>query len=364
VAIMQITPLDLTYRTMAAELAERVLDGDFASEFDPSGRFVLVPVKGKSYWYYERTIEGRNKRQYVGPQADPDVTRRVDVFKTIKHDVGMRRSLVSTLVRQARLPRPEAMTGEVVAALSKAGLFRLRAVLIGTVAYQCYPILLGCRFPNVAVQTADADFAQFQTISAAVEDTIPPVLDVLREVDPGFREVPHQVDGRHTTQFACGPFKVEFLTPAVGSDEEAGRPQSMPALGGASAQALRFLDFLIYQPVRSTMLHRAGIAVTVPAPERYAVHKLIVSSRRLNDVAGQAKAFKDRRQAAIVAQALVQCRRADDLAEAFTEAWERGPAWQEGLRLGWARMKQEDAAAFADALEQGGAELGLKNPFR
>lgn len=54
----------------------------------------------------------------------------------------------------------------------------------------------------------------------------------------------------------------------------------MPALGGGSAISLRFMDFLIFEPQRSVMLHKYGIGVTVPAPERYAVHKLIVASRR------------------------------------------------------------------------------------
>lgn len=62
----------------------------------------------------------------------------------------------------------------------------------------------------------------------------------------------------------------------------------MPALGGASADPLRFLDFLIYEPVRAVLLHKSGISVIVPAPERYAVHKLIVASRRVVDTIGAA----------------------------------------------------------------------------
>ncbi|MBL3684602.1 hypothetical protein F2981_18295 (plasmid) [Sinorhizobium meliloti] len=57
----------------------------------------------------------------------------------------------------------------------------------------------------------------------------------------------------------------------------------MPALGGAAAQPLRFLDYLIYHPIRAVLLHGAGVLVNVPAPQRYAIHKLIVASRRLTD---------------------------------------------------------------------------------
>jgi len=79
-----------------------------------------------------------------------------------------------------------------------------------------------------------------------------------------------------------------FLTSNRGSDEYTGKPSPMPALGGASAENLRFLDYLIYEPVRTVLLHRKGVSVNVPAPERYAVHKLTVSSRRLTDAPGRA----------------------------------------------------------------------------
>jgi hypothetical protein len=131
------------------------------------------------------------------------------------------------------------------------------------------------------LQTGDANFAQSHAISAPVEDTLPPMLDVLRKVDPTFRETPRQTDLRRPFAFEnkdrC---RIEFLTPNTGSADHDGKPAFMPALGGAYAQPLRFLDFLLTDPVRSVMLHRSGIPVTVPSSERYAVHKLIVASRR------------------------------------------------------------------------------------
>lgn len=66
----------------------------------------------------------------------------------------------------------------------------MRGVLVGTVAYQCYSAILGRRLDAVAMQTGDADFAQFHEISVAIKDSIPPILQVLQEVDPTFREVP------------------------------------------------------------------------------------------------------------------------------------------------------------------------------
>ncbi len=38
----------------------------------------------------------------------------------------------------------------------------------------------------------------------------------------------------------------------------------MPSLGGAVAEPLRFLDFLIHEPVRAVLLYKGGIPVLVP----------------------------------------------------------------------------------------------------
>lgn len=342
--------LDLIYSTMLAELGQRSLDGAFATDFPLSGNFVSVPVKERDYWYFDQPGQ---KRRYVGPAADPDIASRVADFQAIKDDIRSRRKLVSTLTRDAYLPSPERLSGDVVEAMANAGLFRLRGVLVGTVAFGCYAGLLGVRLPNASLQTGDADFAQDFAVSAEVLDSIPPILDVLHGVDPSFRAIPHQSGRAGSTAFVNRTgYKVEFLTGNRGSDDNTGKPSPMPALGGASAEPLRFLDFLIYEPVRAIVLHGSGVSVLVPAPERYAVHKLIVATRRLSDDGGAMKAQKDILQSAILFEAMAQTRRADALALAWSEAWGRGEAWREALLAGLSMMPpkalQVTRAALAD----------------
>lgn len=326
--------LDHTYQVLYSELAQRTLDAQFSSDFPMDGRFVSMESGGRRYWYFDTSNgTGGKDRRYVGPVDDEEITRRVDSFKFLKADNRARRKIVSTLIREAYLPRPEQLVGDIIGALTNAGFFRLRGVLVGTVAFQCYSAILGVRLPNTIMQTGDADFAQFHSISVAVEDTIPPVLDVLRQIEPSFREIPHQADNRYSTQFVTSAgYKVEFLTPNTGSEEYTGRPAQMPALGGASAQPLRFLDFLIHQPVRAIVLHGAGIPILVPAPERFAVHKLIVGSRRRHDDDGTAKSRKDRHQAAVLMETMIDLRQGDAIADAYMEAWDRGPAWREAIQ--------------------------------
>lgn len=351
--------IDLTFRTMFAELAQRSLDASFEFDFPVEGRFVPVMVKDKKYWYFDVTQDGKIARKYVGPDSDPEIARRVADFKQIKANAKARRKLVSTLVREAGLAAPERFTGEVVQALAEAGIFRMRVVLVGTVAFQCYPGLLGIRFPSGLMMTGDADFAQFHSVSDAIDDSLPPILDVLRKVDPTFREVPHPSDSRQATKFEnSARFNVEFLTPNTGSDEFADSPAAMSALGGAAAQPLRFLDFLIHEPVRSVMLHGSGVPVLIPAPERYAVHKLIVASRRRADGASFAKREKDVFQAGTLGEAMEQTRRHVDLATAYIEAWRRGPSWKDAISIGLSYMTSDGRAIFEDAVKKGLLELG------
>jgi hypothetical protein len=140
----------------------------------------------------------------------------------------------------------------------------------------------------------------------------------------------------------------------------------MPALGAVAAQPLRFLDYLIFQPVRAVLLHGAGVPVLVPAPERYAIHKLIVASRRRHDKEGSAKSRKDLIQAETLMQALIEQRQSEAIAEAYAEAWERGPAWRDAIsgsmRLLDERKQPEITAALALGAKTLGfdaAELGL-----
>jgi hypothetical protein len=145
-------------------------------------------------------------------------------------------------------------------------------------------------------------------------------------------------------------FKIEFLTPDRSKDEYGDEPTPMPALGGASAQPLRYLDFLIHRPVRSALLHRAGVAVLVPAPERFAVHKLIVSELRRHDRESAIKARKDLDQAGVLIEGLTMRSAKLDLGFAWLEARDRGPRWRQHLDA--ARLERAAAKSSLTQLPQ------------
>ncbi len=317
----------LATQTLFAELVQRSLDAEFDATFDERGSFVRKRIKSKLYWYYQRKRDGEVQRLYVGPAADKDVDDRVKQFSDLKSDYKQRREMVRALLA-AGLPAPNDITGLVVEALWKAGFFRLRGVLVGTAAFQCYSGQLGVRLKSASLMTQDADFAQFYDISHAVGDSIPPIMDVLHSVDPTFEPMADAFSRAQASRFRNRDgYLVEFLTPNRGSDDHTGKPARMPALGGASAQPLRYLDFLIREPVRSVLLFKGGIPVTIPSPERYAVHKLLVAAARSGD---RLKSTKDVDQAAQISRRLL-AGRSFELSEALTEAAERGPQWKEKL---------------------------------
>jgi hypothetical protein len=312
-------------QTMYAELSERAQLGQMTEEFDPAGIFVKRTMHGRDYWYFRSpTIAGKRTDKYVGPDS-PDLAEKIVRHRGEKANHKERRTLLAALIR-AGLRGPDARSGRVLEALAKAGVFRLRAVLVGTVAYQTYPGLIGARLSNTNAMTEDLDLAQFRGVSIAVEDAVEtPFLDILRTVDPEFRAIPPIFAAGQSSRFALGDrYRVDILTPMQGPSDD--RLVPLPALK-ADAQPLRFLDFLIYREVKAVCLWGAGISVNVPAPERFALHKLLVSRLRVETSDSQAKATKDIRQAGELIGVLA-AQRPYELRDAWEELTARGPRWR------------------------------------
>jgi len=316
----------LITQTTYAELLERCRTTAFQDAFSEDGSFVPKTIKGKRYWYFQKKSAGGREQKYVGPETS-ELLEQITQHRQTRDDERECHTLVSTLVRSFGMPRPIKEIGDVVAALAKAGIFRLRGVLVGTVAYQVYSPMLGVRFPHAILQTEDVDIAQFQNVSVAVEELIPPVLDLLKSVDETFRPVPHMHEKTVASYVAKGGLRVDFLTPNEGGDTDI--PQPLRAFQ-TDAEPLRFLDFLIHEPESAVLLHNAGIYVLVPSPQRFAVHKLIVSRRRRQ---GAAKRDKDVKQSAALLEVLND-KTPYELKSAWEEAYRRGSTWQNLLSEG------------------------------
>lgn len=289
---------------------------------------------GRTYLYDRFRIGTEMKSRYLGEDS-PDLRDRLARAADLKAEAQERKKRMSRL---ARVLRAEGMigtdreTGSLLLAFARAGVFRLGGTLIGTGAYGLYQGELGVRFDSDELaQTGDIDFASFERLSVALGDRV--------EEEPGeilrsmkFEAVPGVYDRQiWKWRQSGGEAMVEFLTPAFG--DEGIKP--LPALG-VSAQALNYLNFLIAEPIHALALYRSGVLVQIPRPERFAIHKLIVASRR-HGGPDEAKARKDRAQAEFLIRILAEDR-PDDLAEAYDHALSQGPRWRERIASSLGRM--------------------------
>lgn len=314
--------LPLSAHTSYAELMERLRLGR-VGDYPPGSSFVSKTVKGRVYWYVQMPTGGAQSRRqvYVGPDSE---TLRETIARHGEHraDLEDRRRLVAAIVASGA-PRPDRTSGEIIQALAAAGAFRLRALLVGTVAFQTYAAHLGVRLPVTSLATLDLDVAQDFGVASNLDDTLDrPLLDILRELDPRFEPVSYAFDTKRTTSYSLGErYRLDVLTTNRGAPRDT--PSYLPTLK-SDAVPLPYMDFLLRDSVETAVLYGGGVLVNAPAPARYAVHKLIVSrDRKVNPEKG----VKDRLQAAQLIHALAH----DDpyaLRDAYAEARDRGEAWR------------------------------------
>lgn len=303
-------------------------------------------IGNKHYWYDRYRLGNDVVDRYIGedtPELRARLERQAEITRQAKASERERARLMRVLRAEGYL-MPDAQTGQVLLAMARAGVFRLGGTLVGTHAFRLYEGELGVRigFDQSAV-TDDIDIASFERLSLVLEDQVDkPLTEVFAQLK--FDPLPALEPGRtwrwRQTDRAT---LVEFLTPSF-DDKEGLR--DLPALG-VSAQSLHYLNYLIAEPLQVPLLYRSGVLVQVPRPERFAIHKLIVASRRRGR-AEELKARKDRAQAAFLIEALAEIR-PHDLAEAYEQAQETGPAWRSRLEQTLAQMPEsrEQLAALS-----------------
>lgn len=291
-------------------------------------------INGKTYWYDRYRIGADIHEKYLGEET-PELLDRLDRFEALKEDRASRRRERARIVRLLRSERflgLDGATGSLIAALARTGAFTLGGVLVGTTAFRLYEGELGLRLSlDQTAMTNDIDIASFEKLSLAIGDTVDPSLhDVLSGFD--FAPVP-SLDKNRVWRWRQSKSEtlVEFLTPSFDEHEDI---KDLPALG-VSAQSLHHLNFLIADPLHAAAVYRDGVLVRIPRPERFAIHKLIVSSRR-KEGPESLKSRKDLLQAELLIDILSEDR-PTDLADAYSDAMSRGPRWREHIERSLAR---------------------------
>jgi len=133
--------------------------------------------------------------------------------------------------------------------------------------------------------------------------------------------------------------RVDLLTPARGRRD--GKPVVIPRFKTA-AHPIEFLDYLLEGPVPAPVVNGGATLVNLPDPARFALHKLVVADDR--PVSTQAKAVKDRQQAAELIEVLYADRRGD-LRIAVDSLNRRPRTWRVRARRALAKLPGELKAA-------------------
>jgi len=309
------------------------------------GTPTLRKIGNRRYWYDRYRVGTGIKERYLG-EDNAELRKRLDDHKRLVDERDARQKERTRLVRLLRSERFTGMdgaTGSLIAALARAGTFRLGGVLVGTNAFRVYEGELGLRLTlDQAAMTNDIDIASFEKLSLALGETVLPSIDrVLSDFE--FDPAP-SLDGSKVWRWRQSRSQtlVEFLTPSFDDKEDI---RELAALG-VSAQSLHYLNYLIAEPIQAAAVYRDGILVRVPQPERFAIHKLIVADRRASGPESL-KARKDRLQAELLIAILAEDR-PSELAEAYEDALDRGPRWRE--RLARSLERSPEAAETLDRL--------------
>lgn len=265
------TDLSPSLVTLFADLAQRVATAP------PTGTPYRRPRDGIDSLYAKVPVGAIRIDRYLGRADDPDAQAQADA---LRRGAGLARGRRETvgLLRDAGVAGPDRRLGLLLDVLAQAGLFRAGAVLIGTAAYGTYEPLVGARLPARTLMTGDADLAtaRLDLRSDPPED----MLTILRRADPSFEPV-LQIDPRKPASrfLAADGYLFGLIAPVRHRDDA--NPVALPALR-AGAAPLPHIDWLIDRPVSHVALWGAGVPIRVPRPARYAVHKLLVAQKRVD----------------------------------------------------------------------------------
>jgi hypothetical protein len=316
-----------TEQTLFAELVQQVATAPAA------GTVYSRERDGIRYYYAKIPVGADRVDTFIGRAGDAEA--RVVALKKGMQLARERRRLVSMLCKSG-LTGPARTLGATLDAIAHAGLFRKGAVLVGTAAYMVSQALVGRILPAPTLMTGDLDLA---TTDLALRSEPPERLEaILKRGNPTFEPVlqidPRQPPSRFRT---ADGFLLDLITPMRRGEDS--NPMPLDGLE-AGAAPLQYMDWLISDPVPTVALWGAGVAVNVPQPARFAVHKLILAQKR--DAGSRIKRQKDLLQA----NALIDALQAHDpfaLEDALADACMQGrKGWAEPLKRSLTELAKEE----------------------
>jgi len=276
-----------------ARLQERAFVGTAGS--------VLVRSNAAGFRFYAHQFydgDGKKRERYLaGPVGSPEAEAAAESLRLAITDTKAASASLRLLGREG-FALVDAKTWATLASLYNHSVFQAGGVLVGSHAYGLLLNQLGVA--GAAYATEDIDIARREKLAFS---TLPKTsfLEMLQATGIPFVEVPRLDARQASTSFkerGRSRFHVDLLVPSEGEDFSV---VPVPELQ-AHATALPYLGYLLTDSQMSLLMAREGCClVRVPLPERFALHKLMVSQLRPER---GAKSEKDLLQAAVLLAAL------------------------------------------------------------
>ncbi len=326
---MRYSELPLSAQTAYAELAEQTRAFEATSALSGlAGSFQKLTRKKRDYWYFAFREGDKVRMSYVGAD-EPRVRALVNRFESTRRNKPLAPAAQSAVALGAAPTVPKHF--RIIKRLADYGFFRAGGVLVGTHAFVAYGNLLGVRWTQAST-TLDVDFAHAgRNVTVALPADLKTDLHrPLESLEMGLLPIA-QFDGATGAQYRNPQdqeLRLDFLT----SGTRKGKTVVMRELNLA-LQPLKFMEFSLEATTQACLFSSSGACtVNVPAPERYAVHKLLVHGER--PVSERTKAGKDLLQSASLIEYFVQEGRANTFNAAWNDALDRGPGWRKRAREG------------------------------
>lgn len=297
--------------------------------------------QAKDEFFVHRYSDGANKpvERYIGLATDKGAAERVA-------QMGRDIAEINAALAEVRIlgsagyqvaDKPSYVT---LAILHLHDLFRLGATLIGSHAFGVLTNQLGIRTDGY--KTEDIDVARREELAL---DNPVDFLEILKGTGINFVEVPRLKVQEPSTSFkeaGKSRFIVDLLAPS--SNDRIGLIP-VPELN-AHAATLPYLAYLLGRTQTGLLLGTTGICpVRVPVPERFAIHKLIVSQLREKR---DAKIDKDIYQASVLLAGL-----ADSFPGAIEEAVREMPlSALSKLKKGLTMAQRSYLEPYREAIEE------------
>jgi hypothetical protein len=332
-------PLSESTRLLYSQLLSQCLQATA-----PTGRglsFVSKQINGSKHWYLQLTVGSRKTQHYVGPDTDAVrqlVQQEKSLWKNATADLASREQLVAMLVSGGAYS-VSSIDARIFELLERVGVFLANGVIVGSHAFSLYGNMLGVRWDTETTRTQDIDVATERHLVIGIANRPIDLRRVLAESELGFIEVPALNRKAPSTKFRIRgeQLSVDILTPMIGRTST--KAVHIPSLQ-VFAEPVRFLDYLLADAQPAIVVAKGGILVNVPAPARFALHKLVISERRI--AAFHGKAQKDLAQADQLLRWLAQDR-PGDLRLAWKAAQAQPPKFVAQLRAAISRLPVESA---------------------